>query len=78
MAPAGAENGVGIISTGYLKDPTDPAFKDDPGMNEWRAFLAKYLPKADLTDGGYSYAYGVSMVMLEILKQCDGDSRSSR
>ena len=73
MTPAGADNGVGIISTGYQKDPTDPAFKDDPGMNEWRAFMAKYLPGADLTDAGYSYAYGVSMVMLDILKQCDGD-----
>lgn len=73
MNPAGAENGVGIISTGYQKDPTDPAFKDDPGMNEWRAFMAKYMPGADLTDAGYSYAYGVSMVMLAVLKQCNGD-----
>jgi branched-chain amino acid transport system substrate-binding protein len=31
MAPAGAENGIGVITTGYMKDPTDPAFKDDPG-----------------------------------------------
>src|SRR6195952_5597743 len=73
MTPAGPENGVGIITTGYMKDPTDPAFKDDPGMNEWGAFMTKYMPGADLTDGGYSYAYGVSMVMLQILKQCDGD-----
>jgi branched-chain amino acid transport system substrate-binding protein len=73
MTPAGPENGVGIISTAYMKDPTDPAFKDDPGMNEWRAFMAKYMPDADMTDGNYSYAYGVSMVMLDILKQCSGD-----
>ncbi|HEY0182992.1 MAG TPA: ABC transporter substrate-binding protein [Rhodopila sp.] len=73
MNPAGPENGVGIITSGYMKDPTDPAFKDDAGMNEWRAFMAKYLPGADLTDANYSFAYGVSMVMLQILKQCDGD-----
>jgi branched-chain amino acid transport system substrate-binding protein len=73
MAPAGAENGIGILTTGYQKDPTDPAFKDDPGMNEWRTFMAKYMPGADLTDGGYSYAYGVSVVMMQILKQCNGD-----
>ncbi len=73
MAPAGAENGVGIITTGYMKDPTDPAFKDDPGMNEWRAFMAKYMPGADMTDGNYSFAYGVSTVMMQVLKQCDGD-----
>ncbi len=73
MTPAGPENGVGIITTGYMKDPTDPAFKDDPGMNEWRAFMAKYMPGADLTDASYSFAYGVSMVMWQVLKQCEGD-----
>jgi branched-chain amino acid transport system substrate-binding protein len=73
MAPAGAENGVGIITTGYMKDPTDPAFKDDPGMNEWRAFMAKYMPGTDLTDANPAFAYGVSSVMLQVLKQCDGD-----
>jgi branched-chain amino acid transport system substrate-binding protein len=73
MTPAGAENGVGIITTGYMKDPTDPAFKDDPGMNEWRAFMAKYMPGADLTDASHSFAYGVSTVMLQVLKQCEGD-----
>jgi branched-chain amino acid transport system substrate-binding protein len=73
MAPAGPKNGIGIITSGYMKDPTDPAFKDDPGMNEWRAFMAKYMPGADLTDANYSFAYGVSMVMLQVLRQCDGD-----
>jgi branched-chain amino acid transport system substrate-binding protein len=73
MTPAGAENGVGIITTGYAKDPTDPAFKDDPGMNQWRAFMAKYMPGADLTDANYVYGYGVSTVLMQVLKQCDGD-----
>jgi branched-chain amino acid transport system substrate-binding protein len=73
MTPAGPENGRGIITTGYMKDPTDPAFKDDAGMNQWRAFMAKYMPGADTTDGNYSFAYGVSTVMLQVLKQCEGD-----
>ena len=73
MNPAGADNGIGIITTGYMKDPTDPAFKDDKGMNEWRAFMAKYMPGADMTDANYAFAYGVSMVMLHTLKACNGD-----
>jgi branched-chain amino acid transport system substrate-binding protein len=73
MTPAGPENGIGIITTGYIKDPTDPAFKDDPGLAEWRAFMAKYLPNADLTDGNYVYAYGASTVLMQVLKQCNGD-----
>ena len=73
MNPAGPENGTGIISTNYQKDPTDPAWKDDPGMNEWRAFMAKEMPGADMTDASYVFAYGVSKTMLQVLKQCNGD-----
>ena len=73
MEPAGPEKGVGIITSNYGKDSTDPAWKDDPGMNEWRAFMKKYLPDADLADNNYVYAYGVSLTMLQVLKQCNGD-----
>ena len=71
--PAGPENAVGIISAGYLKDSTDPAWKDDAGMKEWRAFMDKYMPGADQTDGGYIAAYAVSNTMLKVLKQCNDD-----
>ncbi|WP_216856279.1 ABC transporter substrate-binding protein [Acidisphaera sp. S103] len=73
MTPAGVDNGIGIITTGYMKDPTDPAFKDDPGMNQWRTFMAKYMPDTDLTDANPVFAYGVSSVLLQVLKQCNGD-----
>jgi branched-chain amino acid transport system substrate-binding protein len=32
MEPAGLEAGVGILSTAYVKDPDDPAWKDDAGV----------------------------------------------
>jgi ABC-type branched-subunit amino acid transport system substrate-binding protein len=73
MAPAGMEKGVGIISAAYGKDPTDPTWANDPGMNEWRAFMKKYMPDADLKDANYVYAYGVSLTMLHLLEQCKGD-----
>ncbi len=73
ITPAGPENAIGMISAAYLKDPTDPAFKDDAGMKEWRTFMDKYLPGADQTDGGYVAAYAVSDTMLKVLKQCNGD-----
>jgi branched-chain amino acid transport system substrate-binding protein len=47
MNPAGPENGVGIISSAYGKDPTDPRWDNDAGMKEWRAFMAKYYPDGD-------------------------------
>jgi branched-chain amino acid transport system substrate-binding protein len=73
MTPAGPENGIGIITTGYMKDPTDPTWKNDAGMNEWRAFMAKYIPDGDMTDANNSFAYGVSQVMVQTLKQCGND-----
>jgi len=73
IAPAGAEKAVGMISAGYEKDPTDPRWKDDPGMRTWRDFMAKYLPGADLTDLNYVYAFGVSSTLAAALKQCNGD-----
>ena len=73
MNPAGPENSVGVISGAYLKDPADPTWANDPGMNEWRAFMNKYMPGADQTDNNYIAAYGLSKTMLQVLKQCKGD-----
>jgi branched-chain amino acid transport system substrate-binding protein len=73
MVPAGPENSIGMLSTNYLKDSTDPRWANDPGMNEWRAFMNKYMPGADQTDLSYVYAYGAAQTMLLVLKQCDGN-----
>jgi branched-chain amino acid transport system substrate-binding protein len=73
MIPAGPENGIGIISSQYLKDPTDPSWDDDPGMKEWRAFMAKYYPDGDLKDGGNVSGFGLTRTMLYVLKQCGND-----
>jgi branched-chain amino acid transport system substrate-binding protein len=73
ITPAGPENATGMISAAYLKDPTDPSWKDDAGMNQWRAFMAKYMPDADLTDAGPVFGYGVTMCLWQVLKQCGTD-----
>jgi ABC-type branched-subunit amino acid transport system substrate-binding protein len=73
MTPAGPENGIGIISAAYLKDSSDPTWKDDAGMNEWREFMTKRMPGADQTDGGYIAAYGLCKTMLQVLQQANGD-----
>lgn len=73
MRPAGAENGVGIITSGWLKDNTDPAWANDAGMNEWRAFMAKQMPNADLTDNNYVFGYTACKVLMHALTKCDGD-----
>jgi ABC-type branched-subunit amino acid transport system substrate-binding protein len=47
LRPAGLDNSKGLISTAYLKDPTDPTWKDDPGMKAWSAFMDKYFSEGD-------------------------------
>jgi branched-chain amino acid transport system substrate-binding protein len=73
ITPAGPENATGMISAAYLKDPTDPSWKNDPGMNQWRAFMGKYMPDADMTDAGTVFGYGVTMCLWQVLKQCGTD-----
>ena len=45
MQPAGLEASTGIISTAYVKDPDDPAWRDDAGVRQWREFMTKYVPE---------------------------------
>jgi branched-chain amino acid transport system substrate-binding protein len=73
IKPAGPENAIGMISARYTKDPNDPTWKNDAGMNEWRDFMAKYMPGADTADNNYVSAYGYSKAMLQVLKQCEGN-----
>jgi len=35
MKPAGLEKSAGIISAGYLKEPTDPQWANTPEYKEW-------------------------------------------
>src|SRR5712675_3061307 len=50
MKPAGFENGQGIISSSYLKDTSDPEWKNDAGMKTFDAFLTKYFPEGNRSD----------------------------
>jgi branched-chain amino acid transport system substrate-binding protein len=73
IKPAGIENSQGIISSAYLKDPTDPQWKTDPGMQAWNAFLDKYYPEADRADASVVYGYTAAQTMVYVLKNCGDD-----
>ena len=73
MKPAGFAASQGILSTGYLKDPTDVTWKDDAAMKEWTAFMDKYYPDGDKTSNFTVYGYAVAKTLEQALKQC-GDN----
>jgi branched-chain amino acid transport system substrate-binding protein len=70
MQPAGAEKGIGLITSDYRKDQSDPAWADDAGMNEWRDFMRRYIPDGELGDNNYTYGYGAGSTMIQVLRQC--------
>jgi branched-chain amino acid transport system substrate-binding protein len=73
MKPAGLEVANGILSAGYLKDPSDPLLKDDPAVKEWEVFMAKYYPEGDRTNTFTAYGYLVAQTMVQVLRQCGDD-----
>jgi branched-chain amino acid transport system substrate-binding protein len=70
LKPAGLEASKGILSTNYLKDATDPTWKDDPALQEWAAFMDKYFPEGDKTSTFSVYGYLTAQTMVQVLKQC--------
>ena len=73
MKPAGFENGQDIISSQYLKDPTDAQWKNDAGMKTWNEFLDKYYPDANRADASVMFGYTVAQGLVHVLK-ASGDN----
>jgi len=73
LKPAGFDNAKGVLSTAYLKDPTDPTWKDDAAYKEWLAFMEKYYPDGDKTSTFTVYGYLAAKTLIAVLKQ-SGDN----
>ena len=73
LKPAGLQNAKDIVSDFYLKDPTDPQWKNDPGYLQWVAFMDKYYPAGDKTDAGNVTGPSFCQTLVQVLKQCGDD-----
>jgi branched-chain amino acid transport system substrate-binding protein len=73
MQPAGLEKSVGIISAGYVKDPTDPQWQGTPEYNEWLIWMKKYNLSANVSDSFAIYGYSVAQTLVTVLK-ASGDN----
>src|SRR5215475_13277244 len=70
MKPAGLEASEGVLSATYLKDASDPQWKEDEGMKKFLAFADKYMPGVNLADAGLVYGYAAAQTMVQVLRQC--------
>jgi branched-chain amino acid transport system substrate-binding protein len=73
LQPAGLEKSLGIISAGYIKDPTDIQWHDDQSYKDWLAWMRKYNPDADIADRFNVYGYSAAQTLVQVLQQCGDD-----
>jgi len=73
LQPAGLDKSVGLLSSQFAKDPTDPAWKDDKGIKDYLSFMKKYYPDGNPDDILNVYGYGAAQTLVQILKQCGDD-----
>ena len=58
----------GVISVGYIKDPTDPQWANDDGMKLYRQVIAN-CSTCDANNGFNIYGVAVAYTMVDVLKQ---------
>ncbi len=73
LIPAGLEKSVGIISTTYYKDASDPQWQNDEEYKDWIAFMKEYNKDSDPADNNTELAYARAFTMVQVLKQCGDD-----
>ncbi|TWC05188.1 branched-chain amino acid transport system substrate-binding protein [Bradyrhizobium macuxiense] len=71
LKPAGTENATGVITAAFLKDASDPAWREDQGA--WHSFLDKYTKAGGKDDAAAVYGYAAAETMVQVLKQCGND-----
>lgn len=77
LTPVGLENAEGIVSLSYFKDPEDPQWESDPAMQEYKAGVTKYEPKADPLDTFTTYGWTVASTMIEALRAMKEPTREA-
>jgi branched-chain amino acid transport system substrate-binding protein len=73
LKPAGLDASKGLITALYMKEITDPQWKNDKGFQDWVAWMKKYYPEGALDDQANAFAYTVAQAMTQVLKQCGND-----
>src|SRR5258708_2315184 len=70
LQPAGLQKSAGVISSAYVKDPTDPQWKTDAATKEWLTWMKNYYPDGDVAEIYNVYAYTNAQLLIQVLKQC--------
>jgi branched-chain amino acid transport system substrate-binding protein len=58
----------GAISSQFLKDPTDPALANDPGVKLYKQILRRYLPGSKVREVANLYGMASAFTMVDALR----------
>jgi branched-chain amino acid transport system substrate-binding protein len=73
LKPAGFDNAQGIVSSTYLRDPSDPSQHATKEYQDFAALMKKYYPSGDVGDSLNANGYVIALTMVEVLKRA-GDN----
>ena len=69
----GLDKVVGVMTAAVVKDPTDPTWHNDPDYKAYVAWMAKYQPKAEVTNSCNGSVYMTSAAIAQVLKLAGND-----
>jgi branched-chain amino acid transport system substrate-binding protein len=70
LKPAGLDASKGLVTTQFLKQPSDPAWANDDEVKAYKEFLAKYAPSVNPDDYSVLVAYMNVHAIELVLKKC--------
>jgi len=73
LRPAGLEYAKGAISATPTKSVGDPEWVNDPGYQEWLAFMKRYYPEGDIEDQLNFTGWNVAVLMTRVIEACGDD-----
>ncbi|MEO8628689.1 MAG: ABC transporter substrate-binding protein [Betaproteobacteria bacterium] len=73
LQPAGLDKAVDLITSAYLKEPTDPQWSKDKALKDWLEWMKQYYPQGDLADTFNVYGFAAAQTLAYVLKQCGND-----
>jgi branched-chain amino acid transport system substrate-binding protein len=75
VRPAGIEASQGIVSAQFMKDPTNPTFRNDADVKGWLEWKKAYYPEASEGDWWNWACYSTSYILEQVLKRAGDDLR---
>jgi ABC-type branched-subunit amino acid transport system substrate-binding protein len=73
LTPAGLDKSVGLLTTLYLMDPSDPQWKGTPELKDYEGWFKKYFAEGDIKDGFNVAGYLIARGTVHVLKACGDD-----